>query len=101
MIDVIRDLKDALLEHMDKELAERGSVDRLDPDMVDMVKDLAEAEYYCTVTDAMHGNRGYSGRNYMRRGYDGHTSQSESVRNMLMMLSPEERQRIMNDMQNM
>lgn len=74
MVEVIRNLKDQLLEQMEKEVGERGA-ERLDPDMVDMVKDLAEAEkscweaeYYRSVSEAM-GNgsdMGYS----MRRGYD-------------------------------
>lgn len=67
MVEIIKDLKDQLLEQMDKEVSERGA-ERLDPDMVDMVKDLAEAEkacweaeYYRSVTEAMEGNSGYSG----------------------------------------
>ena len=36
MVEIIKDLKDQLLEQMDNEVNERGA-ERLDPDMVDMV----------------------------------------------------------------
>ena len=93
MVEVIKDLKDQLLEQMDKEVSERGA-ERLDPDMVDMVKDLAEAEkscweaeYYRAVTEAMEGGSGYSsgysggsggssGYGY-RRGYEGGSQGSQ------------------------
>lgn len=89
MVEVIKMLKDALLESMEKEVSERG-VERLDPDMVDMVKDLAcaekdcwESEYYRSVTEAMdkqgYQDMGYNGQNgygyrdsmgrYARRGW--------------------------------
>ena len=87
MVEIIKDLKDQLLEQMDNEVSERGA-ERLDPDMVDMVKDLAEAEkacweaeYYRAVTEAMEGGSGYSGYSGggsggssgygYRRGYEG------------------------------
>lgn len=96
MVEVIRDLKDQLLEQMDKDVSERGA-ERLDPDMVDMVKDLAEAEkacweseYYRAVTEAMDGGSGYGygygsgygsqggnqGGSGYRRGYDGSRGRS-------------------------
>lgn len=82
MVEVIRDLKDQLLEQMDKEVSERGA-ERLDPDMVDMVKDLAEAEkacweseYYRAVTEAMEDGSGY-GYGYGSQG-SGYGSQGGS-----------------------
>lgn len=76
MVELIRGLKDELLEQMEKETGERG-IDRLDKEKVDMVKDLAEAEkscweaeYYRSVTEAMEGGYGYEmGGNQM--GYGG------------------------------
>ena len=97
MVEVIKDLKDKLLEQMDKEVSERGA-ERLDPDMVDMVKDLAEAEkscweaeYYRSVTEAMDGGSSYSsgysggsggssGYGY-RRGYEGGSQGSQGYGN--------------------
>ena len=97
MVEAIKDLKDQLLEQMDKEVSERGA-ERLDPDMVDMVKDLAEAEkscweaeYYRAVTEAMEGGSGYSsgypggsggssGYGY-RRGYEGGSQGSQGYGN--------------------
>ena len=79
MVDKIYDIKNKLLEHIEKEMGERGP-ERLDGDMVDMVKDLAEAEkccweaeYYRAVTDAME-SRGYMPEamgHYYGMGYDG------------------------------
>ena len=69
MVEIIKMLKDALLEQMEKEVNERGA-ERLDPDMVDMVKDLAEAEkccweseYYRGVSEAMD-KQGYQDMGY-------------------------------------
>lgn len=82
MVEIIKQLKDTLLEQLEKDVAERGA-ERLDPDMVDMVKDLAdaekscwEAEYYRAVTETMGGGSGYGsgygnqGGSGYRRGYD-------------------------------
>lgn len=68
MVGIIYDLKNQLLEQLEKDVSERG-IDRLDKEKVDMVKDLAEAEascwkaeYYRSVTEAMDGNgMGYDG----------------------------------------
>lgn len=68
MVNKIYDLKNRLLTKVEEEVAQRG-IDRLDHDKVDMIKDLAEAEYYCMkakyyddVTKAMEGEQpsGYS-----------------------------------------
>lgn len=65
MVEVIYDLKNQLLEKMEQDAQERG-IERLDKEMVDMVKDLAaaekycwEAEYYRGVSEAMEGQSGY------------------------------------------
>lgn len=80
MVEVIYELKNQLLEKLEQDAQERG-VERLDKEMVDMVKDLAdaekscwEAEYYRSVTEAMEGQSGYqsgsNGSNYgMGSGY--------------------------------
>lgn len=70
MVELIRSTKDAVLERLDKSISEKGA-DRMNVQEVgmlaDVVKDLAEAEkscweaeYYHSVTDAMHdGSMGY------------------------------------------
>lgn len=70
MVELIRSTKDAVLERLDKSINEKGA-DRMNVQEVgmlaDVVKDLAEAEkscweaeYYHSVTDAMHdGSMGY------------------------------------------
>lgn len=67
MVDRIYMLKNQVLERIMKDVEERG-IERIDGEMVDMVKDLAEAEkscweaeYYRKVTEAMEGSSGYSG----------------------------------------
>ena len=129
MIEIIQDLKYMLLESMDKDVQERGSIDRIDPDMTDMLKDLCEAEYYCAVTEAMNGGSGYPMDMGYRRGYEngayngsrgsqgyrsgwanqygrgytrmGHTDPMEDLRNLMMSMSPDERERMKQEMQNM
>lgn len=80
MVEKIYDIKNQILQRVDKDIQERG-VDRIDVkevgELVDMVKDLAEAEkscweaqYYRSVTEAMSGTSGYSGSGYsVRQGY--------------------------------
>ena len=73
MVDKIYEIKNQLLERIMRDISERG-IERLDGAMVDMVKDLAEAEkscweaeYYRSVAEAMEREGGSSG--YM--GYSG------------------------------
>lgn len=73
MVDKIYEIKNQLLERITRDISERG-IERLDGSMVDMVKDLAEAEkscweaeYYRSVAEAMEREGGSSG--YM--GYGG------------------------------
>lgn len=69
MVDKIYDIKNKVIERIEKDMSSRG-IDRIDvvefSKLVDMVKDLAEAEekcweaqYYRTVTGAMDGKSGY------------------------------------------
>lgn len=73
MVETIYELKNMLLEEMQKDAQERG-IERLDKERVDMVKDLAaaekdcwEAEYHRGVAEAMEGS-GYNGD---MMGYNG------------------------------
>ena len=96
MVEEIYKMKNELLQQAKKELEERGP-ERIDVnrmgEMIDMVKDLAEAEkscweasYYRKVTEAMEGSAGYStnsnpasgGGNmgYGSQGGGGHNMQS-------------------------
>ena len=101
MINTVWDLKNKLLESVKKEVGERG-IERLDGDKIDMIKDLAETEYYCmkakyydTVVQEMKGgssgygsgrgagtgsSAGYASRDGMQYGYDsGRTMRSGSM----------------------
>lgn len=79
MVDRIYMLKNQVLERIMKDVEERG-IERIDGDMVDIVKDLAEAEescweaeYYRKVAEAMEGSSGYSGsRGGMSGGRSGY-----------------------------
>ena len=104
MVDRIYDLKNQVLDRIEQEVREKG-IDRADylGMMVDMVKDLAEAEkdcwkasYYRAVTEAMEGKSGYGmSRQPMRRGYrDRSNEMVESVRMAMMDMAPEERDRM-------
>lgn len=72
MVDKVYEIKNKLIEHIEKMANERGGIERINASeltlYVDMVKDLAEAEekcwkaeYYRTVTEAMgEGKSGYT-----------------------------------------
>lgn len=77
MVEKIKDIKDELLMQVEQDIHEGASVD---PQMVDSIKDLAEAEkscweaeYYRAVTEAMDdGKMGYDdGMGYARGGRGG------------------------------
>lgn len=112
----IQETKDKVLGRIETALTERGSIDRMDTkevgELADIVKDLAEAEkscweaeYYRSVTEAMGGSSGYSGRMPMadsRQGYGGgmmgHTDPIAEIRDMLATSTPEARAKIRNDL---
>ena len=86
MVEVIYDLKNQLLEQLEKDVQERGA-DRLDKDKVDMVKDLAEAEkscweaeYYRSVAEAMGEGSGYDGAGAAQMGYNGMSGAQQDAR---------------------
>ena len=109
MTDRIKMTKERVLDYMDQEIAKYGS-SRMDVkqigDLADIVKDLAEAEYYCSVSAAMGSPdpSGYTrpradrmqGMDAGRQGYGtmGHSDPVSAIRDMLMTASPEERARI-------
>lgn len=69
MIDKLYDLKSDVVERLMKVIDERG-LERMSADeLFDAMKDLSEAEYYCSVTDAME-NYGYMPDDMMGMGYD-------------------------------
>ena len=74
MVEKIYEIKNRLIEKVEEEMREKGA-DRIDPEMVDMIKDLAEAEkscweaeYYRSVSEAMESS-GYMPD--MSYGYQG------------------------------
>lgn len=86
MVERIKDLKDELLMQAEQEMHESGQVN---PESIDGIKDLAEAEkscweaeYYRTVTEAMEdGKAGYDdGMGYTRRGGMGYDRQGRGYR---------------------
>ena len=72
MLDKLYDLKADMLQRLEKLVDERG-LERLDvKELTDAIKDMSEAEYYCSVVDAMD-NYGYMPEDmtYDGMGYDG------------------------------
>lgn len=111
MVEEIYKLKNEILQQAKKELDERGpermDVDRLGA-MVDMVKDLAEAEEKCwkaqyyrnAVTEAMESKYGYgstgspaNGGNMSRMGYGDtkHDSLVDELGKEYQRMSPDEK----------
>lgn len=71
MVNEISDAMARVLERMRHNISEQG-IERMDisemETLSDIAKDLAEAEYYCTVTDAMNDAYGYTAPAYAQ-GY--------------------------------
>lgn len=97
MIEDIKMLKAKVMQFMDQEVSKYGN-GRMDVkqvgDLADIVKDLAEAEYYCTVAESMtdgQDSMGYTPMNRIygtgRQGYGGgmmgHTDPMQVVRDVL------------------
>lgn len=112
MVDKIYELKNEFIKRIEHDLSERG-VDRIDVkemgELVDMVKDLAEAEDYCwqaeyykSITKAMDSR---SSEHEVRSGYKteirpSHIDHSANhdvitpVRDAIQAAAPEERERL-------
>lgn len=127
----IREIKDKVLDFMNQEVGKYGN-GRMDVkqmgDLADIVKDLAEAEYYCSVKDAMErGSQdayGYTPMNDRMMGYQdggqrqgggmmgegrsgyggnmmGHSDPVSAIRDMLMTASPDQRDSIRYELSNL
>lgn len=116
MIDKIKITKDRILDFMDQEIGKYGN-SRMDVkqvgELADIVKDLAEAEYYCSVSKAMEGGsdtQGYTRPMDDRMGYGGmggragyggsmgHSDPVSAIRDMFMTADPDTRSMIRNEM---
>lgn len=116
---MIKAIKQKVLEFMLQEVDKYGG-QRMDVkeigDLADIVKDLAEAEYYCSVAEAMGGQdsigytqptMGYQqgGQGGMRQGYGtgsmGHQDPMMMVRDILSKANPELRSMIRNEIMGM
>lgn len=124
MTEDIKMLKAKVMQFMDQEVGKYGN-GRMDVkqvgELADVIKDLAEAEYYCTIAEAMNDGRqdtmGYSSMGRMgygqgssgmsggRQGYGGgmmgHTDPISTIRDMLSTANPEMRAQIRNDLSNL
>ena len=125
MLDRIMNLKADVIERLEKLVDERG-LERMDAkELVDAVKDLSEAEYNCSVVDAMgsygympedamgyDGRMGrsgyrdpmgrYSTRTNRRRGYRmGHMDAIENLREEMQSASAEEREQLKQELRQM
>lgn len=62
-------MKERLIEQVEHQLADIHNADCKElGEAIDMIKDLAETIYYCTVTEAMEG-KGYAGERYYTEKY--------------------------------
>lgn len=58
MIEQMKNMKHTLMNCVQGQLGDLSSVDAKElGEAIDMIKDLSEAIYYCTVTEAMHENK--------------------------------------------
>jgi hypothetical protein len=124
MLEDIKKIKSDVLRFMEQEAGKYGN-GRMDTkqmgELADIVKDLAEAEYYCTVAEAMgggqdsmgytqprmmgyqgqgmgsQGSTGGSGRQGYGSGMMGHTDPMQVVRDMLAS-NPELRTQLRNEL---
>lgn len=120
-MDELKQIKDKMVRHLGKMFDER---ERVDPELADALKDLAEAEYYCKVVEQMGEPAGYQRMGYMPMGYHepmgyyyepsgyqardargrymrGYEDPVEAVRNILAMAGPDEKERIKAEMRSM
>lgn len=125
MVGEIYEIKNKVIEQVMKDLKDKGA-DRVDGDMVDMIKDLAEAEkscweaeYYRSVVEAMNGPSGYMPAGYQgqggrsgwqnqygsgrggRRGYGDYREAMDEVRHYMQSADPQERERMRSEMRAM
>lgn len=111
MTEDIKMLKAKVMQFMDQEVNKYGN-GRMDVkqvgELADVVKDLAEAEYYCTVAEAMNEGKqdtmGYTSMNRTygtsRQGYGGmmgNTDPMQVVRDVLAS-NPELRSQLRNEL---
>ncbi len=86
-MDMLKSMKDTLMCSAQAQMAHLDCVDAKElGEVIDMIKDLEEAIYYCTITEAMHQKEQEGGNNhttiyyseprgnYSRMYYDGGTS---------------------------
>ena len=125
MVDKIYGIKNKVLEQIERGINEKG-IERIDPQMVDVVKDLAEAEkscweadYYRSVVESMAGGSGYSngttsnqsagwanqyGAGRSRRGYSqsmGYQEAMNAMRGYMHNADPVERERMRGEMRDL
>lgn len=111
MIEDIKKIKADVLRFMEQEVGkyDNGRMDTKQVgDLADIVKDLSEAEYYCTVSQSMAGGQDTMGYTQPRmtgqgerQGYGGgmmgHTDPMQVVRDMLAS-NPKLRSRLRNEL---
>lgn len=73
----LHEIKDTLIHSVARQMKHIDSVDTEElGEVVDMIKDIAEAIYYCTVTEAMEGqDRAYYGGGRSNQYYGGNSGQ--------------------------
>ena len=109
MVDSIVEIKNELLKQVRQDMHEKGA-NRVDKEIVDMIKDMAEAEKYCweadyykSVVNAMNANNsGYS--NYSRssmRNPIGYHDAIDTMRSYMRNSDPVERDRMRAEIRNM
>lgn len=114
MVDKIYELKNKLIQRVEQDTQ---NINRFDVntvgELVDMIKDLAEAEdhcwqaeYYKSISKAMEGGSGYTqptgsmGYGSVRSGYgmsSGHRQIIDPVKMAMQSASPEEREHLRNE----
>jgi hypothetical protein len=123
MIEDIKRLKEKILQYTDQEVSKYGN-NRMDTKVVgelaDVIKDLAEAEYYCSVAQAMGeseasgygsmgGRSGYGGQGGSmggnRSGYGGnmmgHSDPMSAIRDIMNTADPETKMMLRNEINKM
>ncbi len=122
MIEDIKRLKEKILQYTDQEISKYGN-NRMDTKVVgelaDIIKDLSEAEYNCSVAQAMDksesagyggmgGRFGYSGQSGDmggRSGYGGnmmgHRDPMSTIRDIMTTADPETKMMLRNEINKM
>lgn len=96
MVDKIRKVRSDFIKLMETDVSSRGAENvniKFHGEVADIIKDLAEAEYYCTIANSMNGNKQSEEYSY-NSSSAGYADPISSIRDILLATDGDTRRRI-------